>query len=48
MEMLASSLAENGGIVAASALLSFGHVSIIAGRPPNHGLIWLNAVGQVR
>lgn len=48
VELFTTSLAENGGILAASALMSFGRVGLTPGQPPNHSAIWINAGGQVR
>ncbi|KAK2080007.1 hypothetical protein QBZ16_002402 [Prototheca wickerhamii] len=47
VELFTSSIAENGGIVAASALMSFGKVTLSPTQGPNHGSIWINAVGQL-
>ncbi|KAL6770637.1 hypothetical protein ACKKBF_B32050 [Auxenochlorella protothecoides x Auxenochlorella symbiontica] len=47
VELFTTSLAENGGILAASALMSFGRVGLTPGQPPNHSAIWINAGGQL-
>ena len=46
-ELFASSVGQNMGIIAASALLSFGGVASSPGVPPNHKQIWYNAGIQV-
>ena len=47
VEIVTSSMAQNAGILAASAVLSFGNVARAPGVPPDHGLIWYNAGAQV-
>ena len=46
-ELFAASVGQNMGIIAASALLSFGGVASSPGVPPNHKQIWYNAGIQV-
>lgn len=44
---MTTSIAENGGIFAACAVLSFGGIVVGEDSTPDHSLIWINAVGQL-